>query len=189
MSNGNGQFGERHIDEFAESQTHLTAKNMERPKGYYPPSAANSQRPMPTETPASHQLPAPLAQWVGDDASAEQVAAALVDIWQGINAALTPVIGPLGLAALYRRSFHLTALAHPWLAGGVEGANADKDPTALKSLIVQRSDADAAAAATAFLQKFHEVLVSLIGASLTERLLRSVWAHTSSGQPAQDNSL
>jgi hypothetical protein len=189
MSNGDGQFIERHANEFAESQAQLKAKGIERPKGYHPPSAANGQLPMPIDNPASHRLSSPLANWVGDDASAEQIAVALVDIWQGIAAALTPVIGPQGLAALYRRSLHLTALAHPWLASSVDGVNADKDPTALKSLIALRSDADASAAASAFLQKFHEVLVSLIGASLTERLLRSVWAHTSSGQPAQDNSL
>jgi hypothetical protein len=189
MSNGGGSFGERGEAEFAENQNQLATENAPPSKGYYSPSAANGQRPMPIEIPASHRLSVPLVHWVGDDASAEQIAAALVEIWQGINVALTPVIGPLGLAALYRRSLHLTVASHAWLAVGGSGAVPDKDFTALTALIAQRSSVDAAAAATAFLNKFHEVLISLIGPSLTERLLRSVWAHTSSGQPAQDHSL
>ena len=40
----------------------------------------------------------------------------------------------------------------------------------------------------ALLQTFYELLASLVGPSLTERLLRSVWAHSSSGPPAQDTS-
>ena len=38
------------------------------------------------------------------------------------------------------------------------------------------------------LQTFHELLATLVGPSLTERLLRSVWADSSSGPPAQDTS-
>jgi hypothetical protein len=188
LANGDGQFSNHRVDAFSENPAPFSPKNLERRKGYYPASAANGQRPMPIAPPASQRLTAPLANWVGDDASAEQIAAALVDIWHGIAAALTPVIGPLGLAALYRRSLHLTALSHAWLSNGIDGAITDIDPTALKPLFVQRSEADAAAAADCFLRKFHEVLVSLIGASLTERLLRSIWAPTSSGQAAQDNS-
>jgi hypothetical protein len=38
----------------------------------------------------------------------------------------------------------------------------------------------------ALLQNFHELLVSLIGASLTERLLRPVWDIPPSGDAVQE---
>jgi len=40
----------------------------------------------------------------------------------------------------------------------------------------------------ALFQSFHALLTSLVGASLTDRLLHSVWVHSSSTSPAQDTS-
>lgn len=89
---------------------------------------------------------------------------------------------------LYRRCLHLTAPAHPWLAGLHEGGQATVDLAALRSAFAQQSSTSAAAAGGAFLQAFHELLSSLIGPSLTERLLRPAWVPFSSGPPAQDTS-
>lgn len=140
------------------------------------------------ESQESSRIPAPLANRVGQDANATQIADAMVATWQEIDAALTPIIGSGGVAALYKRSLYLTAAAHPWLAGTREGAQAAIDPAALKSVIAQQSSADAAIGSNALLQTFHQLLGSLIGPSLTERLLRSVWADSSSGPPAQDTT-
>ena len=61
---------------------------------------------------------------------------------------------------------------------------------AVEGFDLVRMHHDAAAAVNALLQAFHELLASLIGLSLTERLLRTVWAPSlalpSSGLPAQD---
>ena len=122
------------------------------------------------------------------DADPTQIAAAVLAIWEEIDDALTPIVGPLGVVALYRRSLHLTAAQHPWLAGRDEGVLTDTDPAVLKSVLAQRSSAEAAAGGNAFLHTFHELLASLVGPSLTERLLRSVWEPPSSGPPAQDTS-
>jgi hypothetical protein len=130
----------------------------------------------------------PLANRVGSDADATQIAAAVLAIWEEIDDALTPLIGPLGLAALYRRTVHLSAAQHPWLAGRDEGVLTDTDPAVLKSLLAHRSSAEAAAGGSAFLDTFHELVASLIGPSLTARLLRSVWDNPSSGPAAQDTS-
>jgi hypothetical protein len=129
-----------------------------------------------------------LANRVGSDADATQIAAAVLAIWEEIDDALTPLIGPLGLAALYRRTVHLSAAQHPWLAGRDEGVLTDTDPAVLKSLLAHRSSAEAAAGGSAFLDTFHELVASLIGPSLTARLLRSVWDNPSSGPAAQDTS-
>jgi hypothetical protein len=50
------------------------------------------------------------------------------------------------------------------------------------------SSADAANAAAALALTFRDLLTHLIGDSLTERLLRSVWTSPSSGNAAQDTA-
>jgi hypothetical protein len=128
----------------------------------------------------------PLSSRVGDDADPALIAAAVLAIWEEIDDALTPVIGPLGLVALYRRTVRLASKQHPWLAGRDEGVLTDTDPAVLKSVLARRNSAEAAAGGNAFLNTFHELLASLIGPSLTARLLRSVWDNPSSGATAQD---
>ncbi len=130
----------------------------------------------------------PLASRVDADADPEQIATAVFAIWIEIDDALTPIVGPQGLVALYRRTVHLAAAQYPWLAGRDEGVLTDTDPAVLKSVLAQRSSAEAAAGGSAFLHIFHELLASLIGPSLTARLLRSVWESPSSGRTAQDTS-
>jgi len=130
----------------------------------------------------------PLAHRVDADADPAQIAAAVLAIWHDIDDALTPIVGPLGVVALYRRTVHLAAAQHPWLAGRDEGVLTDTDPAVLKSVLAQRSSTEAAAGGSAFLNTFHELLASLIGPSLTARLLRSVWEPPSSGSAAQDTS-
>ena len=109
-------------------------------------------------------------------------------IWEQIDDALTPILGQRGVAALYARSLHLTATSYPWLAAPDESDPPAVGPVALKSALARRSSAVAVAGASAFLQTFHELLASLVGASLTERLLRPVWPITSSGPSAQDTT-
>jgi hypothetical protein len=54
---------------------------------------------------------------------------------------------------------------------------------------VQQAAAEAAAGGNALFLTFHELLSSLVGASLTDRLLRSVWTHSSPDSPVQDTCL
>ena len=133
-------------------------------------------------------LPAPLAHRVGRDANATQIADAVAATWQEIDTALAPILGSRGVAALYKRSLYLCGATHPWLAVLHEGVQTGVDLPPLKSLLTQQGSADAANAATALFQTFHQLLSSLIGLSLTERLLRSVWSDFPGGSPAQDTS-
>ncbi|HEY0661166.1 MAG TPA: hypothetical protein VGD21_07605 [Lysobacter sp.] len=120
--------------------------------------------------------------------TAGQVADTVVSTWQDIDTVLSPIIGQRGVAMLYKRSLYLIGPAHPWLAGMHESVQATVDLEALKSAFAQQNSTNAAAAGGAFLQTFYELLTSLVGPSLTERLLRPVWAPFSSGPPAQDTS-
>jgi hypothetical protein len=115
-----------------------------------------------------------------------QTAHAMTATWRAIEATLTPIIGSKGVVALYQRSLHLVAKTHPWLAGAHDPAQAAIDLAALQSVVAQQSAADAALGSNALLQTFQQLLGSLIGAALTDRLLRTVWDNTSRGTPAQD---
>lgn len=112
----------------------------------------------------------------------------MMSTWQQIDATLSPILGQRGVTALYQRSLHLASAPHPWLAGTQQDLQAAMDLDALKMAIAQRSPADAAAAGGHLLQTFHGLLASLVGPSLTERLLRPVWTHPSSAAPTQDAS-
>lgn len=150
----------------------------------------------PNEPPGSRAPPVPLDDRdriteflqgkVAAGASARQVADAVAEALQGIDEELTPVIGQRGVAALYKRALHLATQAHPWLPVAQEGIRAAMDLGALTTGLAQRESPDAAAAGAALLQTFHELLARLIGASLTERLLRPVWATFLSGGSAGD---
>ena len=114
------------------------------------------------------------------------MADAIVSTWQEIELVLTPIIGQRGVTALYKRSLFLTSAAYSALAELHDGLLSAIDLAALKSELAQQSAAAAAAAGGAHLQKFYELLASLVGDSLSEQLLGSVWANTSSGPPAQE---
>jgi len=144
---------------------------------------------MPLKSAEGLRWPASLADRVTDGADAGQVADAVVAIWLEIDQVLHPIIGQRGVAALYNRSLHLAAVTYPWLAIDKPGFPVQVDPSALRSALAQRTAAEAAVGGNALFHAFHELLASLVGASLTDRLLRSVWTHSSPGSTAQDTSL
>jgi hypothetical protein len=139
------------------------------------------------ENQESNRMAATLANRAGKGADVGQIADAIVATWQKIDVAVSPIIGQRGVAALYKRSLYLTGQAHPWLAGMHENVQADMDLEALKSALVQQGSTNAAAAGGALLQTFHKLLTTLVGSSLTERLLRSVWTNHFDAPSAQDS--
>lgn len=140
------------------------------------------------ESPEIHRIAKTLADRVENGANATQIADAIVSVLHEIEAVLSPIIGQRGVAMLYKRSLYLVGPTHSWLAGVHDGIQVAVDLTELRSVFEQQSSANAAIAGDALLQTFHILLSSLIGPSLTERLLRPVWAPLSSGPPAQDTT-
>ncbi len=138
---------------------------------------------------AHERVTASLAARVGKNADSAQVADAIGTAWRDMDLALSPVLGRRGVAALYKRSLHLNVAAYPWLAQVHEGAEAALaiDAGPLRAMLARQSDVDAALTGRVLIHTFTELLSTLIGASLSERLLDSVWALPSnSGLPAQD---
>ncbi|MCF5053922.1 hypothetical protein GIW50_02795 [Pseudomonas syringae] len=105
-----------------------------------------------------------------------------------MGAALAPVIGQQGVAALYRRSFHLCVSNPPRLAVSNDSVPAALDLLALKSILVEQNETDARLFGEALLTTLYELLTTLIGPSLTARLLVGVWLPPSSDTSSQEIS-
>ena len=114
------------------------------------------------------------------------IAAAAVSTWGEIAAALSTIIGHGGVVALYQRSLHLTRADYPWLSAADESELRVNGFAALGTALAQQTSLDAAAAQAALMHTFRDLLLSLIGSSLTERLLGSVWDPPSGGHAGQD---
>ena len=140
------------------------------------------------ENPESRSIAVTLAQRAAGGMDSAHIAAMIVSIWHDIDATLRPILGQRGVASLYRRSIHLTAVRHPWFAPMQAGMQTALDLPALEATLATQDSVDAAAGGGDLLQAFHELLASLVGTSLTEQLLSSIWANSSRGDAAQDGS-
>lgn len=105
-----------------------------------------------------------------------------------MHAALAPVVGARGVAALYKRTLFLASETHPWLAAAFAAAAEPGDFTSLRVALSQQDGAEAAAAQQQVLQALHQLLDQLIGPALTGRLLHTVWALPSAGDAVRDDS-
>jgi len=138
------------------------------------------------ESSISNRIEIELARRFEDRMDVELIANALVSVWQEIDTVLRPIIGQRGVAALYQRSLHLAGRTYPWLATSHDGNQASIDFVHLKMLLMQQQRDGLIAGGSLLFKIFYDLLISLVGPSLTERLLRSVGAHLFSGPPAQD---
>jgi hypothetical protein len=143
---------------------------------------------MPQQRQAETPWSGPLAGRLARSADVAQVAGAIVALWLEIDQALHPVIGHRGVAALYNRSLYLTAVRYPWMAVHQPVAAAAIDTQALQSVLLLQKPAEAGGGGTAHLQNFHELLASLVGATLTERLLDSIWTRAAGPTHSQDTA-
>ncbi len=115
-----------------------------------------------------------------------QVADAIVALWRDIERQLTPIIGQRGVAALHGRSLFLTARVHPWLAVAPDRVALAMDLDALRAAVLQQDAAAAMHGCGDLFTSFHDLLSSMVGPALTDRLLRDVWDPPTSGTPAQE---
>lgn len=146
---------------------------------------------MRSEIPSSRRVTAPLTERAGVDATAAHTATAFSALWSELDAALSPIVGPRGVAALGQRSLARVSATYPWLAAGQPTGLTLFDPLRLAPLLTQHRPEDAQAAGNAFFQTFHGLLSSLIGLSLTDRLLQTVWstaAHSHLNSPDGQDS-
>lgn len=127
-----------------------------------------------------------LAAKTSSEAGHGSAAAGVVALCADIGTALAPIVGPRGVAALYKRSLFLTSHDHPQLLGLHEAIDASMDLAPLEARLATLNDAQATQVGGALLLSFHQLLDSLVGTSLTERLLRSLWGRPLSDPPASE---
>jgi len=136
----------------------------------------------------TNAIPAYLAGLATGVGASERVAKAVALTFEEIEEALTPIVGQRGVAALYKRSLHLTKNRFPWLPDPQPGVPMEMDIESLKAALAQQTKANAAIGGAELLQAFHDLLTALIGPVLAERLLRSVWITFLSGPTARENT-
>lgn len=125
-----------------------------------------------------------LALRAGSAPNANTTAEAAASTWRLVTEQLVPVIGARGLDVLFGRALHQTRAAFPWLEAAEDrGGSASPLPSLMECLAGQQTSVAAEASYTLFLT-FTELLATLIGVSLTTRLLYPVWGSPSlsSGQ-------
>jgi hypothetical protein len=123
-----------------------------------------------------------------DGANSARLADAAVSQWRAIDAALAPIIGNLGVAALYHRSLFLSKKVHPWLDQERGPDVPGMDMPALRALLAGRDPAEVSEASATLLRTFMGLLASLVGAPLAERLLGPLWIPSPAGTSGQDTS-
>jgi hypothetical protein len=116
-----------------------------------------------------------MEQRAGSHPEANAISGAAATTWRLVEAQLVPVIGARGLDILFRRALHQTTTAFPWLAASVDRGGSTGPLPSLMACLATQPTAAAAEAACALLLTFAELLATLIGESLTERLLAPVW--------------
>ena len=116
-----------------------------------------------------------LGEGAAEGADSRTVAGSTVRALTLLLAELKPLIGMLALRALYRRSIHLSnsSFERP----STHLASADELLATLHLELVSRDPAEARSAATALVLALVNLLVSLIGEHLTNRLLQKAWGN------------
>lgn len=140
-------------------------------------------------SPASHEgrrSTTTLSRRAGPDADAATVAQAFAGIWREIDAALAPIVGSCGVAALHQRCFHLTTAPQHWRVPSPADGVQPQGPAHLLAMLRNLDGDRPAAAGDAFLHNFHALLTSLVGPALTGRLLQPVWADPASQSPPRN---
>ena len=141
---------------------------------------------MPLDDAAGLQVAESQETQTHEDIDPHLLANSAVREWEVTLAALSPIIGRLGVAALYDRSVRLSSLRFRWLAELGESSQTPVDLEALRAVLVRQGNEEVRAGAAMLRQSFNDLLTSLVGASLAERLLAVVETLPGRGESAKE---
>lgn len=129
------------------------------------------------------------SQIAGPERSAQEVAELAARAWQELAERLTPIIGERGFGSLYTRSLHLTQKDFPWMALAQSGMDASVLPfSSLKESLQHQHPAPAEDANRRLLTTFTTLLSSLIGETLTARLVHGSRDGVHAGRPQESGN-
>jgi hypothetical protein len=116
------------------------------------------------------------------------VAAAAVQRYERLAQQLAPLIGDLGVSALWARSVHLTEHEFSWLAQ-TPASEPDETPFShLRLCLARQPAATATEAAASLLATFCRLLGTLIGNGLTTRMMREAWPDIASENTPEEKT-
>ena len=105
----------------------------------------------------------------------EKQADAVISLWEQMASQIISLIGEGGFSSLYARSLFLTQSTFPWLVADSATPPTDHRFAPLKKSLEGQNPLQASEANNLLLITFTDILASLIGESLTTRILRSAW--------------
>lgn len=117
----------------------------------------------------------------------DAITAQALTLWDDLSGALVPIIGQRGMSALFSRALHLAGARHAWLGEAVQAAGGVPAFSVLAGVGSRQAEDDAIVAIADLFETFERLLVTLIGASLSERLLQPL-RDDPSDPPRQDTS-
>jgi hypothetical protein len=129
---------------------------------------------------------AALERSASDGAAPQRIAELAEAIWLDVGTALTPIIGPRGVGALFTRSVSLLGTDYAWLQAAYHGSPNHGPFGVLGAALSRQSAANAAEANGALLRTFYNLLANLIGGPLATRLLQPALDNLSTGDAVQD---
>jgi hypothetical protein len=125
-----------------------------------------------------------LAREAGANADAAGLAVAARRLNEHLARELTPLIGALGVDAIYSRSLHLAQQQYPSLVPG-PASNHDNGSISRAEHVLEHQES-AVAFAVAMFSASTELLASFIGEALTTSLLRKAWPDDFAGSATED---
>lgn len=141
---------------------------------------------MQADTDEDRRVVAFLEQRIQGSADNAVVAEAIIAMLEGMNTTLVPIIGSKGVAALYRHSLFLCIHKKPALATLYEPFVIAMDLAPFGAMLREQNRNDALCLGETLLKTTYELLATLIGPSLSARLLHGVWDISSSAPSAQE---
>ena len=132
----------------------------------------------------SEMIQSALSEGAAEGADSTIVAGAAIRALTSLIAELKPLVGELAMRALYVRSLHL-ARASFERPSAAEPGSPDELLAPLHRDLMSRAPADAQGAAKALLLALADLLVSLIGEPLTNRLMHKAWGTPTLAKPSQ----
>jgi hypothetical protein len=142
--------------------------------------------PMPGIADLPQTLRRELTRAAGTDADAKALAAATLRVSDALAGHLAVLIGTGGVKALTARSLHLVQRNFPWLAEAQQ-SDPPKDPFERLAACMERQEPSVATeAAAAVLATLGDLLVTLIGETLTMGVLREAWPKAFANETQQE---
>jgi len=129
-----------------------------------------------------------LLREAGTSADASAIAAAARRLCEGFAQRLTPLVGDAGVAAIYARSLHLVRQHTVGLAPVPASDLGDGPFTHVQRFLEHQTSDVAGETAVAVLTTVGDLLASLIGESLTMRLLREAWPDDFTGGISEETT-